>query len=216
MADLPPVTTATTMQGNEAEILLCSFQTHGLGNKITKTGPGTLVEQITKSSANEKAGEAVRVPYLIEMVNERAQARQVYDVSSARFTKLSSTMPSLVIPPKNDQADEDGWSDSQATAEEDAKAEAAKAKEDAVKADAAKKAAAKEEAAKKAKAKRTQLKRTQPAGGEKDAMLEAWKAGTWNDDGGLDTVDCYTAEKSFEREITTVFCPLLPVHRSSR
>ncbi|KAL8879778.1 MAG: hypothetical protein Q9198_002680 [Flavoplaca austrocitrina] len=134
-------------------------------NKITKTGPGTLVEQITKSSANEKAGEAVRVPYLIEMVNERAQARQVYDVSSARFTKLSSTMPSLVIPPKNDQADEDGWSDSQATAEEDAKAEAAKAKEDAVKADAAKKAAAKEEAAKKAKAKRTQLKRTQPAGG---------------------------------------------------
>ena len=58
----------------------------------------------------------MRVPSLIEIVNERAQAQQIDDVSSARFTKLSSAIPSLVIPPK------DGWGNN----EEAAQAEAAK------------------------------------------------------------------------------------------
>ena len=96
---------------------------HFCSNKITGSGAGTLVEQIAKSSANKKADEAMRVPSLTEIVNERAQAQQIDDVSSARFTKLSSAIPSLVIPPK------DGWGNNEEAAQaEAAKDEAAEAK----------------------------------------------------------------------------------------
>ena len=101
------------MQRDEGRMNVANTRARGMfihfcSNKITENGPGTLAEQVTKSSANKGAGKAMRVPYLIELVNERAEAKQIYHINSARSTKLSSAMPLLVIPPENDLTDEDG------------------------------------------------------------------------------------------------------------
>ncbi|KAL9628660.1 MAG: hypothetical protein Q9204_005750 [Flavoplaca sp. TL-2023a] len=104
-----------------------------------------------------------------KVIKEAGAGGAIYDVSSARFTKLSSTMPLPVIPPENEEAAKADAAKAEAPKADAAKEAEAKeeaTKVDATKADAAKKAAAKkvaakEEAAKKAEAKRTQLKRKQ-------------------------------------------------------
>ncbi|KAL8842324.1 MAG: hypothetical protein Q9205_003137 [Flavoplaca limonia] len=175
VADIPPVTTATTMQGNETEIVIyCSVLSklmgwvelgmqrdeglmnvantrarrlflHFCSNKITKTGPGTLVEQIAKSSANKKAGEAMSVPYRIEMVNERAQPQQIYDPSNSREAAKAEAAKDKVI------KEEEAANEAEARADA-AKADVAKAKED----------EPKRTQPKKQKPRRKQPKRTQP------------------------------------------------------
>ncbi|KAI4275094.1 MAG: hypothetical protein LQ337_003466 [Flavoplaca oasis] len=139
--------------------------------RLPEIGPGTLGEQITKSKGNKKADEAIKIPNLIEMVNERAQRDQMYDVSSTRFTKLSSTMPSLVIPPESEPTDEDGWGHGEAAKAEAAKSEAAKAEADAakVKAEAAK---VKAEAAK-AEAAKVKAEAAKEEAAKADAATEA-------------------------------------------